>query len=49
MLQEILAQEYPKQETLKDGTKVSIRPLEADDVEALYAFSSRSRARTASS
>ena len=38
MLDEILAQEYPKQETLKDGTKVTIRPLEADDVEALYAF-----------
>ena len=30
MLDEILAQDYPKQETLKDGTKVSIRPLEAD-------------------
>ena len=38
MLQEILAQEYPKLETLKDGTRVTIRPLEADDVEALYAF-----------
>ena len=38
MLEEVLSQEYPKTETLKNGTKVTIRPLESDDVEALYAF-----------
>ena len=38
MLEEILAQEYPTTQTLKNGSKVTIRPLESDDVEALYAF-----------
>ena len=38
MLEEILAQEYPKTEKLKNGAKVTIRPLESDDVEALYTF-----------
>ena len=38
MLEEILAQEYPKTETLKNGSAVTIRPLESDDAEALYTF-----------
>ena len=38
MLEEILSQEYPKIRTIKNGTRITIRLLERDDVEALYLF-----------
>lgn len=38
MLEEILSQEYPKMRTLENGTQITIRLLETDDVEALFTF-----------
>ena len=38
MLEEILSQEYPKIRTIKNGTRITIRLLERDDVAALYLF-----------
>ena len=38
MLDETLCQEYPKTRSLKNGKQLTVRLLEATDVEALYIF-----------
>tara|TARA_B100000029_G_scaffold501287_1_gene574416 strand:+ start:22447 stop:23034 length:588 start_codon:yes stop_codon:yes gene_type:complete len=38
MLEETLCQEYPKTRSLKNGKQLTVRLLEATDVEALYIF-----------